>query len=356
MRYTTIESAAPGSVLMRNVYGYRGEILLKKGLTLDQFYINRLKKLRINGIYVSDDLSFEVEVASLISDSLKNKAVCDIRKTFKLFDSPTFSKKDAEESFNLINTTVSEFISEIEKKPEVCINMIDLKLFDDYTYFHCVNVALLSIVLGMAYGLSNAKVQKLGVAAMLHDIGKVKTPIEVLNKKEKLSDEEYHALKKHVELGYSYVKEKLRLSSEIIKGVSQHHERWDGSGYPHRLKEKDISLFGRIISIADVYDALISDRPYRKGYRPAEALEFLLANGNSDFDLELLEIFNRKIQPYPVGTVVFLSNNTKAIVSNVKPGFGTRPIVKVFESEGKKIPPFIIDLSKPEYNTIIITS
>ncbi len=356
MRYVNIEKVIPGSVLIRTIYGYHGEVLLKKGLTLDQFYINKLKKLRINGVYISDGIYDEIEITSLISESLKNKAVCDVRKTFQLIDSPAIDKKQAKQSYNVINNTVSEFVTEIQKKPDLCINMIDLKLFDDYTYFHCVNVALLSIVLGISIGLDNKEVRKLGEAAMLHDIGKVKVPKNVLNKNDKLSDREYQEIKKHVIWSHSYVKEKLHLNPHIVKGVSEHHERWDGSGYPHNLKQKEISLFGRIIAIADVYDALISDRPYRKGYRPAEALEFLLANGDSDFDLELLEIFNRKIQPYPVGTLVKLSNNTKAIVQKVKPRFGTRPIVKVVESEGEKIPPFIIDLGKPEHNSIIIIS
>lgn len=356
MRYVDIEKVKPESVLMRSIYGYHGEMLLKKRSILDQFYLNKLKKLKINGVYISDGIYDEIEVASLISESLKNKAVCDVRKTFQLIDSPKINKKEAQDSYKAINNTVAEFISEIKSKPEVCINMIDLKLFDDYTYFHCVNVSLLSIVLGMAYGIEDKEIRKLGVAAMLHDIGKVKIQKIVLNKKDKLSDEEYQAIQKHVEWSHTYVKRKLQLSKDIVKGVSQHHERWDGSGYPHQLKGKDISLFGRIISIADVYDALVSNRPYRKAFRPAEALEFLLANGNSDFDLELLKIFNSKIQPYPVGTVVCLSNNTKAIVSKVKPRFGTRPVVKVVESEGEMISPFTIDLSKPEHNSIIITS
>jgi len=356
MRYVDIEKITPDSILMKSIYGYRGEILLKKGAILDKFYIDKLKKLKINGVYISDGVYDEIEVTSLISESLKNKAVCDVRKTFQLIDSPSIDKKQAKESFNVIDNTVSEFIAEIEKKPDLCINMIDLKLFDDYTYYHCVNVALLSIVLGIAIGLPNKQVRDLGVAAILHDIGKVKIPKIVLNKNDKLSNKEYQEIQKHVIWSHSYVKEKLRLSPEIVKGVSQHHERWNGSGYPNKLKGNEISLFGRIISIADVYDALISNRPYRKGYRPAEALEFLLANGNSDFDLKLLEIFNRKIQPYPVGTLVSLSNNSKAIVKEVKPRFGTRPIVKIVESNGERISPYTIDLSNSKYNSIIIVS
>jgi HD-GYP domain-containing protein (c-di-GMP phosphodiesterase class II) len=356
MRYIDIEQAKPGAFLMRDIYGYNGEILLRKGLKLDQSYITKLKILGINGLYISDNLSEEVEVESLISDSLKNKAVCDVRKTFKLFDNPNITRKEAEASYNTINNTVSDFITEIKRKPDLCINMIDLKLFDDYTYYHCVNVALLSIVLGMAFGLNNDIIQDLGVSAILHDIGKVHVPRLILRKKDQLNHYEYRTIQKHVSWGFEYARDKLFLKYDIAKGVLQHHERWDGSGYPNKLKGREISIFGRIIAISDVYDALVSDRPYRKGFRPAEALEFLLGNGETDFDVDLLNIFNKKIQPYPPGTVVELSNNLKALVLRVKPGFGTRPTVKVFESDGEKITPYVLDLSMSNHNSIIITN
>lgn len=354
MRYVPIQVVREGSVLMKTIYGSHGEILLRAGIKLNSNYINKLKKLGLNGIYIHDEISEGIEVKSMISEELKNRAIIDIKKTFVLAETSNYDKKKNLDAFNRISDTVTTFIDEVSSNDNLIINMIDLKVFDDYTFYHSVNVALLSIIMGMSLRFSRKNIFHLGIAAIMHDIGKVFTPIEILNKNGPLNGREMQIIQKHSRSGYNYLRDKYPIPFKCYEGVLHHHERWDGSGYPQNLEKHQISLFGRIIAITDVYDALISDRPYRKGYSPFEAIEYTMANGESMFDMNLVEEFMKKIQPYPVGTIVRLSNGFKAIVAENKEGRGTRPKVRVYKDGEKKIKPFILDLWDSQTRSITI--
>jgi HD-GYP domain-containing protein (c-di-GMP phosphodiesterase class II) len=340
---------------MKTIYGLHGEVLLRAGIELSNNYINKLKGIGLNGVYIHDDISKDIEVKSLINESLKNQAVKDMKDSFVFAEKGSYSKAESIKAFNRISETVSSFIDEISKNDNLIINMIDLKVFDDYTFYHSVNVALLAIVLGMSLNLSKKNIHDLGIAAIMHDIGKVFIPIEILNKDGKLEQNEWNIIKKHSRNGYTYLRDKYPIPYKCYEGVLHHHERWDGTGYPLELKANQISLFGRIIAIADVYDALISDRPYRKGFAPYEALEYILAGGDSMFDMNLVEQFTKKIQPYPVGSIVTLSNGFTAIVVENFEGRGTRPVVRVFKDENKEIEPFILDLWDKSTRSITVT-
>ncbi len=354
MRYAPLQIVKEGSVLGKTIYGHNGAVLLQAGVTLTNNYIKKLKKLGLNGLYIKDEISKGVEVKSVINEGLKNKAVLDIKNTFVLAESSSRSNKERIDNYNKLNETISSFIDEISRNDNLVINIIDLKIFDDYTFFHSVNVAILSIVIGMSLNLARKDIHNLGIAAIMHDIGKVFIPIDILNKKDKLNQKELRIIKKHSKDGFLYLKEKYPVPYKCYEGVLHHHERYDGSGYPLTLKGNQISLFGRIIAIADVYDALISDRPYRKGFAPNEALEYILAGGDNLFDMELVEKFTRKIQPYPAGTIVKLSNGLTAIVIENFEGRGFRPVVKVFKDGDKKISPYILDLWDSDTMSITI--
>lgn len=356
MRYVPIQVVKEGSTLMKNIYGTHGEILLRSGIKLNRNYINKLKKLGLNGVYIHDDISEGIEVKSLISEGLKNQAIVDMKNSFILAETSRYDKKKNLDAFRRISDTVETFIDEISNNKNLIINMIDLKVFDDYTFYHSVNVALLSIIMGMSLNFSRNNIYNLGIAAIMHDIGKVFTPIEILNKNGPLDGREMNIIQKHSRGGYNYLRDKYPIPFKCYEGVLHHHERWDGSGYPQSLERHQISLFGRIIAITDVYDALISDRPYRKGYSPFEAIEYTLANGEAMFDMNLVEEFIKKIQPYPVGTLVKLSNGFKAIVVENKEGRGTRPKVRVYKEGNKKIQPFLLDLWDSSTRSITIVS
>jgi len=223
--------------------------------------------------------------------------------------------------------------------------MVDLKVFDDYTYYHSVNVAVLSIVLGTALGLDKTELCNLGFGALLHDIGKVFIDKNILNKRGPLTDDEFTLMKKHPSLGYDYLIKEFGGSLSSQLGILDHHEKFRGDGYPNNIKGEDISLFGRIISIADVYDALVSDRPYRKALIPSEAIEYIMGATYTFFDPELVKVFITKIAPYPVGTCVKLSNGLIGIVTENFESYCLRPNVRVFQDGDLKVTPFEIRLA-----------
>ncbi len=356
MRFVPVQSVKDNSILMKSIYGAHGELLLNAGVALNSQYKKRLIALGLNGVYIHDDISDNIEVVSVINDSLRNQAVQNIKNTFVFVTKPNTSRMEKKRSFTNISDIVDEVIDDILKSKDMIINMIDLKVFDDYTFYHSVNVAVLSLVVGIALKLPRPSLHNLGLSAILHDIGKVFVPKNILNKKEKLTDSEWKILQDHSLNGYDYLKDEYEVNQKCYEAVLHHHERWNGQGYPQQIRGKKISLFARIIAIADVYDALISDRAYRKGYSPFEAMEYIMGGGGTMFDTELVKIFTERIAPYPVGTIVNLSNDLVGIVAENFPGRGTRPVLKIVRKDGKEIKPFMLDLWDPGTRSITITS
>jgi HD-GYP domain-containing protein (c-di-GMP phosphodiesterase class II) len=208
------------------------------------------------------------------------------------------------------------------------IGLSDIKAHDEYTYYHSVSVATLSILLGVARGMSRPALYKLGMGALLHDVGKVFIPREIVQKPGALTDEEYEEMKHHSLLGYDYLREYWAGPAESIVAVLAHHERYDGSGYPLGLSGDKQPLEARIVALSDVYDAMTSERPYRGAIPPSEAIEHIMGNSGTMFDPQLVSIFMKKITPYPVGSRVCLSNGQRAIVVNNHADSLMRPKVK----------------------------
>jgi HD-GYP domain-containing protein (c-di-GMP phosphodiesterase class II) len=169
---------------------------------------------------------------------------------------------------------------------------------------------------------------------MLHDIGKKFTPIEILTKPGSLTTEELNTIKEHPSNGYHFIKKYFpTISATTYVGILQHHERYDGSGYPSGIKGEDITIFGRILAVCDVYDALVSDRPYHNAHLPSEALEFIQGGSGTMFDPNVVLVFSFKIAAYPLGTAVKLSNGEVGIVVENYEEFNTRPKVKILKNK-----------------------
>ena len=224
---------------------------------------------------------------------------------------------------------------------------------DNYTYQHCVNVAILSLMLGIQLNLKKQELYDLCMGGILHDVGKIFIDREIIQKPGRLSFEEMEAMKQHSFKGYEYLKDSTDISSNIKVMVLQHHEKFNGQGYPDCRKGEEINKLARVVSIADVYDALTSDRPYRKAMSPNDALEYIMAGGDSQFDYKMVRAFSKMIVPYPEGTIVRLSNNDIALVEEVDIFFPLRPKVKVIKSLNPSNIGKSYDLEK-ELNIVII--
>lgn len=358
MRFIAASCLREGMVLGKTLYGLNNQILLTAGTVLNKIYVNRIVMLKYNGVYVEDDLSKDIPVLDILSDELKQKTVKGIKQIFVESTAEISSGRMPKGKKDLSGTKmlVESIVEDILDNKNLMINMVDLKIFDEYTFYHSVNVTVLSIVLGAAIHLTTEELYKLGLSALLHDIGKVFIPKEILNKPGRLTEKEFEIVKSHSEAGYKYIKEGYDVPLKSYVGILQHHERYDGGGYPDGKKFENISLFGRIISISDVYDALTSDRPYRKGMLPSEAMEYIMGGSGTMFDPKLVKVFVKKIAPYPVGVCVELSNGFKAIVAENYEECCMRPKVKVYEQGDKKINPYEINLADEKYRHITIIS
>lgn len=351
MRYVPSSCLREGMILGKTLYGQQQEVLLHKGMELGDVYISRIAEMGFPGVYIDDELSSDIEIEGVISDELRLKSMKAVKEVFSIVES---GKVISDQKVSMSKEILDSIIDEIIQNRNAMVNMIDLKSFDDYTYSHSVSVTILSVIIGIRLDMNREDIRKLGIGALLHDIGKVFVAKEIVNKPEKLTSDEFEEMKSHAKKGYDYIKEHFNLSISAYVGALQHHEKFDGTGYPNKHKGTEISLFGRIIALADVYDALTSNRPYRPGLLPSEAIEYIMANGGSHFDPTIVKVFLERIAPYPVGMLVKLSNGQMAIVAENYENWGNRPKVKVIEDNGKSIEPFFLDL-KNDPQTINVT-
>lgn len=325
MRYVPIYCLREGMRLGRNIYSSDGVTLLSKDVRLTDEYIKSLEKLGVNGVYIEDTVSHDIAIKSVISDELRVQAVKSIKG---IYNDPA----NVSNSITTVENLAKSIICEILNNKNIMVNMVDIKTFDDYIYSHSVNVAVLSSVIGMAMHLESTKIEKLTASALLHDIGKVFMPKDIVNKVEKLTKEEEKLYRSHPEKGYRYIKQHYTVPVTTYVGILQHHERYDGYGYPDGKKGEEISKFGRVLCLCDAYDNLVSERPNKKAYLPSDAIEYIMANNGQIFDPKLVKIFLRRVAPYPLGTILKLSNGERVIVIGNNEECSTRPTVRNLEN------------------------
>lgn len=332
MRFIPAFSLRKGLILGQSIYNNFGGLLLKEGSEIKQPYIEKILELGFQGLYIDDDISKDIEIKNVISDELKLKSISKLKNMFMNIDNNRSTDKDIKEIGNIAEDMVEELIV----NRDLMVNMVDIKSFDDYTFFHSVNVAVLSIIMGIALNLNKSDLYKLAMGALLHDVGKVFINQDLLNKQGKLTDEEFEIMKSHPINGYRYIRSNFNVPVRTYIAVLDHHEKYDGTGYPNNKVGKDISLFGRIIAIADVYDALTSDRPYKKSSLPANVIEYIMGAPGTHFDFDLVNIFIKKVAAYPVGTCVKLNNGVIGIVVENYSDSSTRPKIRVLNSCSEK--------------------
>jgi len=229
------------------------------------------------------------------------------------------------------------------------LNLARLKNKDDYTYLHSIAVCALMIALGRQLGLEGDALKEAGMAGLLHDIGKIMTPDEVLNKPGCLSDEEFEIMKAHPRSGWEILRNSPNVS-EVVRDVClHHHERLDGTGYPERLSAESISLFARMGAVCDVYDAITSERCYKKAWEPVEAIRKMAEWKDGNYDESIFYAFVKAVGIYPVGTLVRLNSGKIGMVTGQSGKSLLTPKITAFYSVrngGGHIHPERIDLSK----------
>ncbi|MCH5251519.1 MAG: HD-GYP domain-containing protein [Lachnospiraceae bacterium] len=333
MRYIKMDQAESGMVVGKSVYNETGRVLVNYRVTLTDKLISRMKEKGLNGLYIEDSLSEDIEIEELISDELEIKAAQALRKM------------DVDAALDVAN----EITDELSMDGEISVNLVSLRTNSDYTYKHSVNVAILSVLTGMGIGLKKPVLKELAAAGLLHDVGKINIPVETLEKPGALTEEEYELIKRHSEFGYDKIKDNISISSKTKMGVYMHHENINGTGYPLGLQGDQIYMFAKIIHIADVYDAITSERVYKKAQPPNEAIEFLMKNAGNMFQPEYVKAFITYIPIYPKGRNVILSDGRVAVVVENRQHNTLYPVIRLLE-DGTTI-----DLSEHEDPNLYIT-
>lgn len=335
MRKVKVGSIRVGMILAKTIFTEDGRILLAEGVVLTKAMLERLELCNITEIYVEDEVSEGISATDVIHEETRVEAKVLVNNIFH--DSRVMSHFNASK----IQMVVGKIIDELLENEQVVLSLSDIKTTDDYTFSHSVNVCVLSLITGIRLGIDKSMLHDLGIGSLLHDIGKIEISDNILKKPSGLDDEETVIIRQHSEIGYELLKANGGINEAAAIIALQHHERIDGSGYPVGAKGEEIHIYARIVAIADVYDALTSDRVYRKKMLPYEVVEYISNVGYYHFDQRILKCFLHHIALYPVGTGVILNTGQRGIIASVNYKVPTRPMVRViYNADGTRIKPF----------------
>lgn len=355
MRRVPIEYVKEGDILGKTLYNNSGGMLLREGTALNSNAINRLEKFGCLSLYITDRYSDE-EIEEVIKPKtikrihrLKgdlSNIIVDFNKGKKI------DSKKLNNNIGDINKIIEEIVYDVVQSKNILEDLLTISVYDDYTLNHSLNVMMLSTVIAKDRNFTMEDIKKLAIGCLYHDIGKTFLPIEIINKPSQLTKEEYKVVQDHTEKGFEFLKDYTNLPLTSINIALCHHEREDGSGYPSGRCGREIHEFSKIASICDVFDALTSDRPYRRAVPVNEAMEYLYASGGQEFSLDTIKTFSKSINIFPKGTPVLLSDKREGIVSEANNEIHTRPKIKIYGEGGNEVIPYIIDLM--DFSNIVI--
>lgn len=321
-------------VLAQTIYNNNESSALTRGTALTARYIDHLRKM--DGLTSVTVMSANgcldiLPPPDIVQDATRAAAVNCVQSFYTRLDSIT--PADTKQ----LERTIDMLLDDVMNRGENLVQLTDIRMYDSYTFAHCVNVAILSAMLGMLcekYSYNELKTLTLG--AILHDIGKMDIPPAVLNKRERLTDEEFQLVRKHAAFGARRIRslaDKLPHANLVEAIAYSHHEHVDGRGYPRHLNAKSIHPFAKITAIADVYDALTNERPYKRAYAPHLAYKIMTSLSEGQFDLDLLRLFFDNVAIYPVGTVMKTRLGYAVVLRSAFRHTRT-PLIRVFADRG----------------------
>jgi len=373
-----VEELKPGMVFNKAVYIDMNNILVAPMVPLKEDDINRLIKWGIEEVETAGDLIKMGEETAKEEESIKEKvhkltemmdAKSDLEEAVHEKDLPQLYKdmvvliQDIFEKVrngvgydkNKIIDAVRVLIDKVKKDKSRALEESMREHEGEYLYTLSVSVVLLAIVTGISLGYGDHRLIPLGVGALMHDIGMVRVPNYITEKKSSLTSDEYNRIKTHPIYGYRIITKELELTNEIATIALQHHEAYDGSGYPRKSKGDDISEFAKIVSICDTFVAMTCERSYRDEHLSYNAMKNIVSESNRRYDPELVKVFLSNMAIYPVGSIVQLNNNLIGRVVSANPDLPLRPKISVLIDEfGDKVTKEkVIDLQ--EMSSLFIT-
>jgi putative nucleotidyltransferase with HDIG domain len=334
-RILKLTNCREGDILAADITNSNGVTLVSKGTVMNDYLKSKLTAYGICTVKIYNKLL-------TTSNNLQNVYIEAISHTKKIFYELVSGKPL---NYQNVSCVVEKIFKSTDEYAQIIQCLEQINSMDEYTYTHSVNVAFYSMLIAKWLELSDRKVKTAIKAGLLHDIGKIKIPNEILNKKASLTREEFEIIKEHTILGYEMLKDVNEIDTEIKKAVLLHHERIDGSGYPYHFYSDNLNLYSKLVAIADVFDAMTSDRVYKSRSTPFEAFEMFMSTGVGIFDIKILKVFLNKLSGYLVGSRVLLSNGKTGEIVYIPLQNITYPIIRV-ESE-------YMDLSQHEEMKII---
>ncbi len=337
----TIDKVQIGMVLAENIQSATGLLLIPEGTLISEMYLYRLEIYKVRSLYVYDIPKFENKrtidaVDSKFADDNEHFGafVEEYQKTNDLAKQylSTISEGNfvaVDDLFNLSNS----LLSNLNSVGDVFNYLYHLKVYDDYTFTHCINVSMLCNIFGRWLNMGEKELKDLTIAGLLHDIGKISIDNEILNKPGKLSPSEFEEIKQHPLKGFELIKD-LDFPYEVKMAVLHHHEKFDGTGYPFGLKNHHTCKYGKIVAIADIYDAMTSDRVYHKRKSPFDVIRMFENGVYHELDTKFLFVFLENVAQNYVGATVKLTNDEIGKIVFVNTKAPSRPYV---ENQNKKI-------------------
>jgi len=322
MRRVYIEDIEPGMIIARTVMGADGRPLLTQNTPLTASYILRLRAYGVGSIYIKDGFS-DIEIPEVVSAQALSAVSQQLKQSMETFV--------ARKNFDVgaMKKSVALLIDDILANRQVLIQIDDIRSYSDYLLLHSINVAIFSIMTGLTLGYNESNLMDLGLGCLLHDIGLISIDPSLLNRPEELTDSERQHLNQHPEIGFNILRHYREISTPAAHIAYQHHERVDGFGYPRQLTKRQIVEYARIAAVADTFDDIVTDHPYRRGYTIPEGVTVLRRLTRSHFDGEVVEAFASNIAIYPVGSLLKLSTGNIAVVVSVNKSNQYRPLVQV---------------------------
>ncbi|MDI9420448.1 MAG: HD-GYP domain-containing protein [Bacillota bacterium] len=331
MKYVSNKELQPGMCVARPIYGEDGQVLLNSGVILNESYIARLYSNGVPGAFILTDHDEEVEIPEVVTQRTRQNVIGHVRNVFESIElGKTFD-------MGYLTDSVTAIIDEVTANPNVLINLTDIRTFDGTIFAHCVNVCILSIIIGIKCSLNELELRELAIGSILHDIGKICIPTQILQKQGPLTQNEFDLVKKHTVNGWNILRNNHGIPLLSAHIAYQHHEQPNGKGYPRELLDEQIYLFAKIVAVADAYDAMTSARVYRQGMMPFQALRVIRQLREIQFNAAVADLLISSVAPYPIGARVLLSNAEIGVVVDVNAAERERPVVRLlFRADGSK--------------------
>lgn len=358
MRLVFVKHCEPGRRLAKSIYNEHGVTLLNINAELSQAILDRLLAQGIEYIYVHDPLTEDVVIEDPLSDETRRRAIVGIRTSFETLMNDNLTGSQVRHNHFIgkdFRNIVEMILEDISENKNAMMMLSTISITDFYLFQHSLNVSIYTTMLGMASGLPKEELLLLGMGAMLHDIGKTKIPLSILNKPGPLTQSEMLKMKEHTTIGFQLLKDEPNIPLLVAHCALQHHERLNGSGYPRQLIDEDIHEYAKWIGLVDAYDAMTSRRVYKKAMLPHQAVELLYTQAGTLYDREKIEAFRNRFALYPLGVTVEMHTGEVGIVVDINSSSPQRPIVRIIrDADGQDVSqPYEIDMSK-QLNAMIV--